>query len=522
MCKRLILSLTLLLGMAIPLLANKPYVLLTPNKTFVSQCTSENTIYEIRNDFNLNGDVIRIPKGSVLKLNGGSINNGKLYLLSDTKIIGTGEVLNRLLIGVEHKNVEDVLIEGVELQGYSNAAKKKEEIVVGIKVSPGGSVNGFTVTNCSIHDFNAGISLRGSNVTIKDNVFYDNGNRGTDAGVHDDEVDVCAGYSPNNPETCNFIITGNRCLSKYVHRNIDCGKLLSEDNILITNNLCVSMDGTTQETTNTRKAQCILVGYTGVSNNNKNVIITNNICKNCSWAGIYVRANNTEKTAGENGYVAMITGNYIENVVKSSTSKFGAGIACELRDGSIISNNVIKKCTQGVNIGQVFSNGHVKVFGNVIDDCNYGILNDAVAKKVDITENSITNVGVQGISITEVTSASGNSAEKFVSITGNTITFRGNQEKRLSKDSYVGVFLFNVGTIAYRVSSNFIHGDSSKTLLGIQFRCNSNTSLIDIKDNYVSNCHIGVSRIAGNDVEGRHYNVKDNILVNCTVETSGL
>lgn len=515
MHKRLLLSILFIVCAMLPLMASKPYILLSPQKSFASQCTKENAIYEVRNDFDLKGAVVRLPKGCVLKLNGGSINNGKIYLLSDTKIVGTGEKCKRLMLGVEIKNVENVVIDGIEMVGFKNAAQKKEEIVTGIKVSPGGSVNGFSVSNCRIHGYNTGISLRGSNVNIKDNVFYDNGHLETVGGVHDDEVDVCAGYSPNEPETCNFIITGNRCLSKNVHRNIDCGELLSENNIIVSNNICVSMNGISAEATDdTRKAQCILVGYTGISEKNKAAIISNNICKHCSWGGIYVRANNTEKTSGSNGYVAMITGNYIENVVKTPASKFGAGIACELREGSIISNNIIKDCTQGINIGQVFSNGHVKVFGNSIDNCDYGVVNDAVARKIDITDNSITNVRVQGIAVNEATSTSSDGIDKFVNISDNTITL-------FAETACKGIFLYNVGAVNCRMSNNFVQGLDKKNNIGIQFRCNDKSSMLTIRNNYVSGCKVGIEKMPDTAVINKSYRLVENEIVNCAVEKSG-
>ena len=52
------------------------YVILRKNKTFAEQVTEENTIYEIRYDFDLGGTSVTIPAGGVLKFNGGSINNG--------------------------------------------------------------------------------------------------------------------------------------------------------------------------------------------------------------------------------------------------------------------------------------------------------------------------------------------------------------------------------------------------------------------------------------------------------------
>lgn len=502
--------------------ANKPYVVLSANKSFASQCINENTIYEIKYDYNLNGATVRIPKGCVLRLNGGSINNGRLFLMSDVKIIGSGERLNRLIIGIENKNVNNVLIEGIELFGYKNGAKEKSQIITGICVYPGGSVNNITISNCQIHDFNAGIYISGTNVNIKDNILYNNGHKETITGIHDSELDICAGYSSTNVYTCNFSITGNRCLSKYVHRNIDCGELLSEDNILISNNFCVCMDGKDKESAKDhRKAQCILVGYTGVSEKDKGVIISNNICKDCSWGAIYVRANNTSETVGRNGYVAMITGNYIENVRKTEGSMFGAGIACAVREGSIISNNIIKNCTQGINIGHIYNHGYVKVFGNMIDNCDFGIINESVAKKVDITDNSITNVHDQGIFIIEATSASSYSPDKFVNIADNTIILNARNEKKNS-NSLVGILAYNIGTYSCRISSNYIHDNNDRTSVGIVFRCNAKTSNITIRDNYLSGCRIGVSQTEVAKSSKNGYSLQNNTFVNCQQEMAGI
>lgn len=52
------------------------YVILRKDKTFAEQVTKANTIYEVRYDFDLGGKVISLQPGSILKFNGGSIENG--------------------------------------------------------------------------------------------------------------------------------------------------------------------------------------------------------------------------------------------------------------------------------------------------------------------------------------------------------------------------------------------------------------------------------------------------------------
>lgn len=51
---------------------------------------AENTVYIIQYDFDLDGKVVSIPKGCTLWFQGGSINNGTVYL-QDTKIDGVTE-----------------------------------------------------------------------------------------------------------------------------------------------------------------------------------------------------------------------------------------------------------------------------------------------------------------------------------------------------------------------------------------------------------------------------------------------
>ena len=54
------------------------YVIVRKDKTFAEQVIYENTIYEIRYDFDLDDGSVTVPSGCVLKFNGGSIRNGTL------------------------------------------------------------------------------------------------------------------------------------------------------------------------------------------------------------------------------------------------------------------------------------------------------------------------------------------------------------------------------------------------------------------------------------------------------------
>lgn len=54
------------------------YVILRKNATFASQVTDTNTIYEIRYDFDLDGEDITVPSGCRLYFNGGNVKNGTI------------------------------------------------------------------------------------------------------------------------------------------------------------------------------------------------------------------------------------------------------------------------------------------------------------------------------------------------------------------------------------------------------------------------------------------------------------
>lgn len=63
------------------------YVILRKNKTFAEQVTKENTIYEIRYEFDLDGDEVTIPAGCELRFIGGTVKGSG-------GIVGTNTIIN--------------------------------------------------------------------------------------------------------------------------------------------------------------------------------------------------------------------------------------------------------------------------------------------------------------------------------------------------------------------------------------------------------------------------------------------
>lgn len=70
----------------IPVENAKGYVILRNNKTLAQQITQENTIYEVRYNFDLGEDTITIPEGSELRFNGGKFSNGLLKVTNSGRV----------------------------------------------------------------------------------------------------------------------------------------------------------------------------------------------------------------------------------------------------------------------------------------------------------------------------------------------------------------------------------------------------------------------------------------------------
>lgn len=72
------------------------YVILSKNKSFAEQVVSPNTVYEIRDNFDLRGANVKVPKGCQLFFLGGSIQgDGKEVLdLNDCKLLGNPRIEN--------------------------------------------------------------------------------------------------------------------------------------------------------------------------------------------------------------------------------------------------------------------------------------------------------------------------------------------------------------------------------------------------------------------------------------------
>lgn len=484
----------------------------TDSKNILTQAmiNNENTRYIIQYDYDLNGGTLEIPKGCTLDFQeGGSFHNGDIILSSGNHFKGYNTKFDTVFIKY-NSNITNVCIEGIEFIGHKNAgAQSKKELTSAIRYTGESSIDVLSIKNCIIHGYNAGIMLKASNATVADNLLYDNGALETIAGVHDEEVDIVF-YAATDNARNNIIIKNNKCLSNYVHRNIDAGELKAETNIIIDGNICVSHSGLNIEDPVTlRKSTCIMVGYAGIQEYNTPVIICNNICKHSNWAGIYVRAANNPDNYYKSKYIANIHNNYLENITQVGENTYFGAIAVELKEGSIIESNTIVKCTQGINLGFIYKDSHTSVIGNTILDCNWAIWNDSYSYNLNIQSNTIKKA-VMGIIVGEAPAASTDAASKQATILDNVI--------ELSSEGSIGIRIYNYYGKNLKVDGNTVYCVKG-TGIGIQIaQVPTSTELYPyvISNNNLNNLKVGIQIEPTTFLrnEGRH--VDFNRFFNCT------
>lgn len=101
-------------------------VVLQGDKSFASQVTLPNTIYEIQNNFNLNGQTITIPQGCVLYIKGGSIYNG-IIIGQDSELVLIAGTLHCKLAG-SFKN-ESIHMEWFGVKSGKDYTKHNDTII---------------------------------------------------------------------------------------------------------------------------------------------------------------------------------------------------------------------------------------------------------------------------------------------------------------------------------------------------------------------------------------------------------
>lgn len=489
-------------------------VYLTPNfvndKNVLTQkmLSRQNTHYIIQYDYDLNDSAIIIPEGCTLEFQGGSINNGKICVSNNNTLIGNNTKFHNTYIRIV-RNVENITLKNIDFSGEkNNLPKASSDLSTAITYEKGEySVNVFNMEYCAIHGYNTGLRLKSSNVNICNNLFYDNGT--INAGSFQNEQVDLMFYATTTNIRNNISICNNKCLSNFVDRNIDVGELFSENNIIIKGNICVSHSNLLTEDCNTlKKRHCIMVGYTNTSDINKIAIIADNICKHSHWSGIYVRGNNTIETLYKSKYIVNIHDNYIENINKIKGKDYMAGIAVELKEGSIIANNIIVSCDNAIDLGVIHRDNHVEVYGNQILDSNMGISIDSFGYNVNIQSNTMKRV-VTGISLNEVQDADVNAEKKHAVILNNIIELH-------PENGACGISVFNYYCNNLTIDGNSIYGNIIGTGIKLrEYMGRRNAIPFKLTNNIINNLDFGVKVEATSHLRNDGRYIDFNRFYNC-------
>ena len=144
------------------------YVILRKDKAFSEQVIQENTIYEIRYDFDLRGGEVEIPNNCVLKFIGGSISNGVLAL-NNVYLDGTPRVLCDISGAISNR-CNDATFFGIDNTGQTDCSARLQHLLsaLGAVHFPQGT---FLVANQVIMPKTARMTGEGRGSVIK--IVYD-------------------------------------------------------------------------------------------------------------------------------------------------------------------------------------------------------------------------------------------------------------------------------------------------------------------------------------------------------------
>ena len=309
---------------------NHAYVLLKKNKPFVKQVKKEHTIYEIRDDYDLQGTTINIPYDCILKFEGGCLSNGSI-------------VFDKTIIVSEYRNV----FRQTSISG--NIANHEVRLSWWeLKYSP---------------DFNDATLINQVVKAIDNCVLY-----------YDIQNNVYVGGDRKN-ETLGEIIHFVNKRNLRVIQPTECftilrGRSKGGEVVRCANNNYVSLDGLKVDGANITYS---IYGENGIGVvGNEKVLIENCIIKNC-FSNCFDKAANGTLTSG--GYPEWGTG--------------GKGIQIEggtVSTQATIRNNSISNCYIGIS-NNASHLERVMMDGNFIDSCYMSMILLRLTKRIKMSVN---------------------------------------------------------------------------------------------------------------------------------------
>lgn len=325
----------------IPGVSSMGYKILRRDKTFAEQVTDENTIYEIKYDFDLDGGSVTIPFNCILNFNGGLIKNGSIDLSNDciiqNGIITISDSTNIIRLG------NNCIIKNCKIQ-YNNTSMQ------GYGAIYGDHKNNIKLLNNIFKEQNTQDSsgagrfhirlVQCTNFEIKGNYMEDTQgegimvNEGTGIIAENTTIGCWSGIGTSfsgegRTDITQIVISNNNVTNARA-----AGITINTNNVIVSNNI-VSFISTVVH------GPAIRLGHTHTKANK--CLITNNELT------VFNSTFGSDTTAGRG--ISIDAGN--DNIVfgnKIIDFKIGIASSVEDKKGTIINNNFIQSLIEGVDI----------------------------------------------------------------------------------------------------------------------------------------------------------------------------
>ena len=297
----------------------------------------------------------------------------------------------------------------------------------------------------------SGVQMRASfQVTVKGNIVF-GGLWSGGAGPNASAADILMYSSAPGGRT---IIESNYCLSNN-SQGIFCSALGQDADIVVANNVCVTLDTTTctqggawsEAASGGTRRHGILAAYSTATAGTPRLVINGNICRNTRWTGIY-------KQGASSGPV--IISNNVCTLNGYENQPLAGGIFIYQTGDELVSGNTVDRC-QAINA----STGGITV-----------ISSESAPPSMFIVGNCITRSAGFGISFGTNSHA--------VEVRGN--TFLDNTSADIRQAPTGG--LANVA--GHRFIGNRITRTSGNTISAISLDCQSSTLVTRIWDNDIT------------------------------------
>lgn len=301
----------------------KGYIILRTEKSIYEQMVQENTIYEVRYNFDLLGNTLNVPSNSTLLFNGGMLFNGGIYGIDTSIQASSVKIFSSVTLNGRFSVQEfDACWFGVNYNLSNNASHIKSAI----DSVPSYSVIKFSKNNICKCTSNVGVSKEG--VTILNANIQGPNSATFDVSANHITFESCKFYNCSQVIrlfTANDIkITG--CYFKscsysiiqqmgYVSSNVMVDRCICEDAVadFVEANCTASAPSKNWTISNnhflgsrsypTKKTEERFVGITAV----KNVLITNNIVERVAGdAAVHLE---------DVGSTAIVSNNIFDNIV---------------------------------------------------------------------------------------------------------------------------------------------------------------------------------------------------------------